>query len=75
LKEMADAYLQSFARRAWPNQTEVTVKARHFLQADSPEEIGQALTDLVRRVRPGGPGFGRTERTETENRFRNSLGT
>jgi len=54
LKEMADAYLQSFARRAWPNQTEVTVKARHFLQADSPEEIGQALTDLVRRVRPGG---------------------
>jgi hypothetical protein len=51
LKEMADAYLQSFARRAWPNQTEVTVKGRHFLQEDSPDEIGQALADFVRRVR------------------------
>ncbi len=29
--------------RAWPNQTEVTVKGSHFIQEDSPNEIGQAL--------------------------------
>ena len=27
--------------RAWPNQTEVTVKGLHFLQEDSPDEIGR----------------------------------
>ena len=37
--------------RAWPNQTEVTVKGRHFLQEDSPDEIGYSLADFVRRVR------------------------
>jgi haloalkane dehalogenase len=37
--------------RAWANQTEVTVKGRHFLQEDSPDEIGHALADFVRRVR------------------------
>jgi haloalkane dehalogenase len=29
--------------RTWPNQTEVTVKGLHFVQEDSPEEIGTAL--------------------------------
>jgi haloalkane dehalogenase len=29
--------------RSWPNQTEVTVKGLHFVQEDSPEEIGQAV--------------------------------
>ena len=29
--------------RAWPNQTEVTVKGSHFIQEDSPAEIGAAL--------------------------------
>ena len=29
--------------RSWPNQTEVTVKGSHFIQEDSPDEIGQAL--------------------------------
>lgn len=29
--------------RSWPNQTEVTVKGNHFIQEDSPDEIGQAL--------------------------------
>ena len=29
--------------RSWPNQTEVTVKGLHFLQEDSPTEIGQAV--------------------------------
>lgn len=30
--------------RAWPNQTEVTVPGIHFLQEDSPNEIGEALS-------------------------------
>ena len=29
--------------RSWPNQTEVTVKGSHFIQEDSPHEIGEAL--------------------------------
>ena len=29
--------------RSWPNQTEVTVSGNHFLQEDSPDEIGQAI--------------------------------
>ena len=37
--------------RTWLNQTEVTVKGRHFLQEDSPDELGHALADFVRRVR------------------------
>jgi haloalkane dehalogenase len=37
--------------RGWPNQTEVTVRGRHFLQEDSPDEIGRALAEFVRRVR------------------------
>ncbi len=37
--------------RAWPNQTEVTVKGTHFIQEDSPDEIGSAVADFVRRIR------------------------
>ena len=37
--------------RAWPNQTEVTVKGTHFIQEDSPDEIGKAVADFVRRIR------------------------
>lgn len=29
--------------RSWPNLAEVTVKGRHFIQEDSPDEIGQAI--------------------------------
>jgi len=29
--------------RGWPNQTEVTVRGSHFIQEDSPDEIGEAL--------------------------------
>ena len=29
--------------RSWPNQTEVTVPGNHFLQEDSPDEIGAAI--------------------------------
>jgi haloalkane dehalogenase len=33
--------------RGWPNQTEVTVKGTHFIQEDSPVEIGQALASWI----------------------------
>jgi haloalkane dehalogenase len=36
--------------RAWPNQTEVTVKGSHFIQEDSPAEIGQAIADWYRKL-------------------------
>ncbi len=29
--------------RSWPNQHEVTVKGSHFVQEDSPDEIGEAI--------------------------------
>ncbi len=37
--------------RTWPNQTEVTVRGSHFIQEDSPHEIGVALAEFVRRLR------------------------
>jgi haloalkane dehalogenase len=37
--------------RSWPNQTEVTVRGLHFIQEDSPAQIGQALADFVRQLR------------------------
>jgi haloalkane dehalogenase len=39
--------------RTWPNQREITVKGRHFLQEDSPHEIGRALAEFVRSVNAG----------------------
>ena len=33
--------------RTWPNQTEVQVAGRHFIQEDSPHEIGQAIADWL----------------------------
>jgi len=33
--------------RTWTNQTEVTVKGSHFIQEDSPDEIGQAIADWL----------------------------
>jgi haloalkane dehalogenase len=41
-----------FCRR-WPNQDEVTVAGNHFVQEDSPDEIGEAIADWVRRRRAG----------------------
>ena len=35
--------------RAWPNQTEVTVAGVHFVQEDSPDEIGRAIADWMGR--------------------------
>lgn len=37
--------------RTWKNQKEVTVKGRHFLQEDSPREIGAALRQFVIETR------------------------
>jgi haloalkane dehalogenase len=34
--------------RKWPNQREITVKGIHFIQEDSPHEIGRALADWSR---------------------------
>ncbi len=39
--------------RAWPNQTEVTVAGLHFIQEDSPAQIGAAVADFARRLRRG----------------------
>ncbi|MEL6842766.1 MAG: hypothetical protein AAFP02_06075, partial [Bacteroidota bacterium] len=44
------AFLVGYARnfvRTWPNLKEVTVKGSHFIQEDSPHEIGQAIADLA----------------------------
>ena len=36
--------------RSWLNQEEVTVKGNHFLQEDSPDEIGKAIAEWRRRI-------------------------
>jgi len=36
--------------RSWPNQTEVTVKGLHFIQEDSPDEIGKAVSDFTAKL-------------------------
>ncbi len=36
--------------RTWPNQQEITVKGTHFIQEDSPAEIGQAVAAFLRRI-------------------------
>jgi haloalkane dehalogenase len=33
--------------RGWPNQTEVSVPGLHFLQEDSPDQIGRAVAEFV----------------------------
>jgi haloalkane dehalogenase len=37
--------------RAWPAQTEVTVAGVHFIQEDSPDEIGQAIASWMRTLK------------------------
>ena len=36
--------------RTWPNLTETTVSGRHFIQEDSPDEIGNTVAQFVRRL-------------------------
>jgi haloalkane dehalogenase len=40
---------REFCRR-WPNQREITVKGVHFIQEDSPHEIGKAIADWYRDI-------------------------
>ena len=35
--------------RTWANQQEVTVKGLHFIQEDSPAEIGEAVAEFLNR--------------------------
>ena len=35
--------------RSWPNQKEITVKGTHFIQEDSPNEIGTAINEWLKR--------------------------
>jgi haloalkane dehalogenase len=47
--------------RAFPNQREVTIPGAHFLQEDSPEQVGKAIARFLADVRagsldPGRPG-------------------
>ncbi|GIW42265.1 MAG: haloalkane dehalogenase 3 [Candidatus Binatia bacterium] len=37
--------------RGWPNQEEVTVRGIHFVQEDSPDEIGRAIAGWLRKLR------------------------
>ena len=37
--------------RSWPNQTEVTVPGRHFVQEDSADAIGGAVADFIRTLK------------------------
>ena len=39
--------------RAWPNQQEITVKGAHFLQEDSPMEVGEATARFVAKILAG----------------------
>lgn len=44
------AFLVGYARdfvRTWPNLTEITVKGSHFIQEDSPHEIGKAISEWL----------------------------
>jgi haloalkane dehalogenase len=41
--------------RTWRNQREVVVSGRHFLQEDSPDQIGTALREFVQSLDAQGP--------------------
>jgi haloalkane dehalogenase len=45
---LADANLDFL--RGWPAQTEVTVAGRHYVQEDSPDEIGKAIVEWMGRL-------------------------
>ncbi len=40
---------REFCRR-WPNQREVTVRGSHFVQEDSPDEIGRAIAEFLGEI-------------------------
>jgi haloalkane dehalogenase len=41
--------------RTWPNQREVAVRGIHYVQEDSADEIGSAVTDFVDGLAPPRP--------------------
>jgi haloalkane dehalogenase len=59
--------------RTWPNQTEVSVKGLHFLQEDSPDEIGTALQEFVKSAR--GPNGSERASMNSSNNDRRILRT
>lgn len=42
--------------RSWPSQREVTVRGAHFIQEDSPNEIGEAVRDWLGTLVPAARG-------------------
>ena len=36
--------------RGWPNQSEITVKGSHFIQEDSPDEIGRGVAAWLKGI-------------------------
>jgi len=40
---------REFCRR-WPNQQEITVSGNHFIQEDSPDEIGRAVAEFAEQL-------------------------
>jgi len=53
--------------RTWPNQTETTVAGIHFVQEDSPDQVGTAIADFVRRLRTS-PGSTSARPRSPQNR-------
>ena len=42
--------------RTWPNQQEITISGLHFVQEDSPDEIGAGIAEFVGQLRGQRPG-------------------
>jgi haloalkane dehalogenase len=36
--------------RAWPNQREITVRAKHYVTEDCPHDVGEAVADFVKQL-------------------------
>ena len=51
LTRAADRPAEGRNCRTWHNQTELTVKGIHFIQEDSPEEIGEGIAAFVGSLR------------------------
>ena len=54
--------------RGWSNQNEITVKGRKLLQEDSPDEIGVAISDFVRKTKSSG------QSRQTQSSWRRPVG-
>jgi len=36
--------------RSWPNQQEITLQGKHYIQEDSPRELGEAVANWYREL-------------------------